>query len=228
MVTVAESFTALGARRGSNWQGTPSPAELAAIAATTRDGFTGHEMLDNLGLVHMRGRVYDPVIGRFLSVDPVVRDIGARSRGTAMGMSRDGWWSAADPTGFAMRWKCQGVTCTRRNAIDLNCCATSTSAGSFAGSCRLGVSLISRAAPSSAASEVVGPVVGPTNQSGRNKKCKKCNAPEDATSALVSVGGLLSEVEQLIEEVDPELALGRMGKGLGWGFSAWDVGTRDF
>src|SRR5215469_17184208 len=28
-------------------------------------------MLDNVGLIHMNGRVYDPVLGRFLSVDPV-------------------------------------------------------------------------------------------------------------------------------------------------------------
>ena len=35
-------------------------------------GFTGHEMLDN-GLVHMNGRVYDPVVGRFLSADPCIQ-----------------------------------------------------------------------------------------------------------------------------------------------------------
>ncbi len=37
---------------------------------TFRRGFTGHEHLDNLGLVHMNGRVYDPRIGRFISADP--------------------------------------------------------------------------------------------------------------------------------------------------------------
>jgi len=58
-------------------QGTPTPAELAEIASTMRDGSTGHVMLDNVGLVHMQGRVYDPAIGRFLSVDPVVRDVAA-------------------------------------------------------------------------------------------------------------------------------------------------------
>src|SRR5262249_12000721 len=34
--------------------------------------FTGHEHLDNLSLVHMNGRVYDPYLGRFLSADPFV------------------------------------------------------------------------------------------------------------------------------------------------------------
>ncbi len=36
-------------------------------------GFTGHEMLDELGLVHMNGRIYDPLLGRFLSADPTVQ-----------------------------------------------------------------------------------------------------------------------------------------------------------
>jgi RHS repeat-associated protein len=37
-------------------------------------GFTGHEQLDEVALVHMNGRIYDPAIGRFLSTDPVVGD----------------------------------------------------------------------------------------------------------------------------------------------------------
>ena len=36
-------------------------------------GFTGHEMLDNLGLIHMNGRIYDARLGRFLSADQVVQ-----------------------------------------------------------------------------------------------------------------------------------------------------------
>lgn len=36
-------------------------------------GFTGHEHLDELGLVHMNGRIYDPVLGRFLSPDPLIQ-----------------------------------------------------------------------------------------------------------------------------------------------------------
>ena len=35
-------------------------------------GFTGHEMLPGVDLIHMNGRVYDPTIGRFLSPDNYV------------------------------------------------------------------------------------------------------------------------------------------------------------
>ena len=71
-VIVSESFAAFGGRRRPTGTGLPTAADLARIAAVTRDGFTGHEMLDNLGLIHMNGRVYDPAIGRFLSADPFV------------------------------------------------------------------------------------------------------------------------------------------------------------
>lgn len=40
-------------------------------ADASHHGFTGHEMLDD-GLIHMNGRVYDPVLGRFLSADPTI------------------------------------------------------------------------------------------------------------------------------------------------------------
>ena len=36
-------------------------------------GFTGHEMLPGVDLIHMDGRVYDPTIGRFLSPDNCVQ-----------------------------------------------------------------------------------------------------------------------------------------------------------
>lgn len=43
------------------------------IAGVTTDrGYTNHEHLDELGLIHMNGRVYDPGTGRFLSADPSV------------------------------------------------------------------------------------------------------------------------------------------------------------
>ncbi|KJZ05913.1 hypothetical protein TW85_25170, partial [Marinomonas sp. S3726] len=45
-----------------------------SFGLTGRQGFTGHEMLDNVGLIHMNGRVYDPELGRFVSADPKVPD----------------------------------------------------------------------------------------------------------------------------------------------------------
>lgn len=36
-------------------------------------GYTGHEHLDELQLIHMNGRLYDPLIARFLSADPILQ-----------------------------------------------------------------------------------------------------------------------------------------------------------
>ncbi|HKO47649.1 MAG TPA: FG-GAP-like repeat-containing protein, partial [Polyangiaceae bacterium] len=39
----------------------------------TRVGFTGHDHDRDLGLIDMKGRVYDPLAGRFLTADPVMQ-----------------------------------------------------------------------------------------------------------------------------------------------------------
>jgi RHS repeat-associated protein len=46
------------------------------LKAWTARGFTGHEHLDNLGLIHMNARLYDPEIGRFISADTVIQAPG--------------------------------------------------------------------------------------------------------------------------------------------------------
>lgn len=45
------------------------------ITSLTNRGFTQHEHLEEVALVHMNGRVYDPLIGRFLSPDPHIPDL---------------------------------------------------------------------------------------------------------------------------------------------------------
>ncbi len=55
-------------RNPANWTFTGVPQPVL-----TDRGFTGHEHLDQFGLINMNGRIYDPVIGRFLGVDPVIQ-----------------------------------------------------------------------------------------------------------------------------------------------------------
>lgn len=38
-------------------------------------GYTGHEHLDEFGLINMNGRLYDPLLARFLSPDPYVQEM---------------------------------------------------------------------------------------------------------------------------------------------------------
>ena len=68
------SYGAFGKRRNeAGWAGAVPVGDLTGIANTTRHGYTEHEMLDNLTLIHMNGRVFDPTVGRFLSADPFVQ-----------------------------------------------------------------------------------------------------------------------------------------------------------
>ena len=102
-ILVHESFTPFGARRGTNWQGVPSPADYTAIQSSTRQGFTGHEMLDAVSLVHMNGRVYDPTLGRFLSADTVIQSLGATQSINPYSYAWNDPLKYTDPSGHSLR-----------------------------------------------------------------------------------------------------------------------------
>jgi RHS repeat-associated protein len=58
--------------RVTNFNTPVLPGTITATSNKVRLGFTGHEQDDELGLVNMRGRMYDPRLGRFVSADPLV------------------------------------------------------------------------------------------------------------------------------------------------------------
>jgi RHS repeat-associated protein len=71
--TTILSYDPFGKRRNAaTWVGAPPAGDMTSIANASRHGYTEHEMLDNLGLIHMNGRVQDPLLARFLSPDPSV------------------------------------------------------------------------------------------------------------------------------------------------------------
>jgi RHS repeat-associated protein len=49
-------------------------ANGTGAGALANRGYTGHEHLPEFGLINMNARLYDPVLGRFLSPDPYVQD----------------------------------------------------------------------------------------------------------------------------------------------------------
>jgi len=62
------SYDPWGRRRNPNdW------ADYRVTSTLFDRGFTGHEHLDEFGLINMNGRVYDPFLARFLSPDPFVQ-----------------------------------------------------------------------------------------------------------------------------------------------------------
>jgi RHS repeat-associated protein len=63
-------------------------------------GFTGHEEDGELGLVNMRGRLYDPKLGRFLSADPFVQNPGHSQSWNRYSYIQNSPLNGTDPSGF--------------------------------------------------------------------------------------------------------------------------------
>jgi RHS repeat-associated protein len=64
------AFDAWGKRRNTDVTADPTDA-LLGQTHWTRRGYTGHEHVDVAKLIHMNGRIQDPITGRMLSADPV-------------------------------------------------------------------------------------------------------------------------------------------------------------
>ena len=76
---VSSSGTVMQELSYDAWGRLRNPANNAAYAPASEPepylgrGYCGHEHLAGLGLINMNARLYDPLIGRFLSVDPYVQ-----------------------------------------------------------------------------------------------------------------------------------------------------------
>ncbi len=102
-VSHSESFDPWGARRaGEDWK-TFNP-ETLKIANFTRPittrGFTGHEMVDDMGIIHMNGRIYDPRLARFLQADPFIQAAGNTQSYNRYSYVLNNPLNMTDPSGF--------------------------------------------------------------------------------------------------------------------------------
>lgn len=106
------SYDAWGRRRNpTTWEYYSSDIEADALNPW---GFTGHEHIDLFEMVNMDGRMYDPVLGRFLSPDPIVQ-----APDFTQGLNRYTYClnnplSLVDPTGYSWlsdNWKSLVASC---------------------------------------------------------------------------------------------------------------------
>lgn len=95
----AFSFDAHGKRRNLNWSA-DSADQLLDDAQWTERGYTGHEHLDNVSLVHMNGRVQDPTIGLMSSPDPIRGMLTNPQTLNRYAYVANNPLSFTDPTGF--------------------------------------------------------------------------------------------------------------------------------
>jgi RHS repeat-associated protein len=73
-VVDSRGYDAFGKPRNGDWSDAAPPPRIAALGfAITAKGFTSHEHLNAVQLIHMNGRAYDYQLGRFLAVDPFIQ-----------------------------------------------------------------------------------------------------------------------------------------------------------
>jgi RHS repeat-associated protein len=74
----------------------------------TDRGYTGHEQLDDIGMVHMNGRLFDSRLGRFLQGDPLVQDPANLQNYNRYGYCFNNPMGCTDPSGFgftdSLKW----------------------------------------------------------------------------------------------------------------------------
>ncbi|MCI4428948.1 MAG: hypothetical protein JHC40_07265, partial [Burkholderiales bacterium] len=70
----------------------------------TDRGYTGHEHLDDIGLIHMNGRIFDPRLGVFLQGDPFIQDPTNLQNYNRYGYCLNNPMTCTDPSGFSF-WK---------------------------------------------------------------------------------------------------------------------------
>ena len=94
------AYDPYGARRAADWSRALTPAESAAVSDAQPRGFTGHEHLDRVGLIHANARLYDPRLGRYLSPDPAVTDPTHSQSWNGYAYVANSPLSFTDPTGM--------------------------------------------------------------------------------------------------------------------------------
>lgn len=93
-------FGAFGERQNASWNSAISQSGSRLQNMINSRGFTGHEHVDGLGIIHMNGRIYDPKLGRFLQADPFVQSPKNSQSLNRYSYVLNNPLSYTDPTGY--------------------------------------------------------------------------------------------------------------------------------
>ena len=92
------SFDASGRPRNANdWS---ALGDFEIMPLDGKRGYTDHEHIDENGLIHMNGRVYNPILGRFLTPDPTIPFAKVQQSYNRYSYVRNNPLRYTDPTGF--------------------------------------------------------------------------------------------------------------------------------
>jgi len=104
------SFDAWGQRRdATDWTALLASQLVNFDHSITTRGYTGHEMLDEVGVIHMNGRIYDQKLARFLQADPFVQDPTHSQSLNRYSYAWNNPLNATDPSGFFLDDLFEGI-----------------------------------------------------------------------------------------------------------------------
>ncbi len=96
LVVESLSYDPHGKRRQPSWDDAASQIFTTQLSKC----FTGHVYLEEVGLIHMSGRVYDPDLGRFISADPTIQYPEVQQNFNRYTYVNNNPLSYTDPSGF--------------------------------------------------------------------------------------------------------------------------------
>ena len=106
-LTHSMSFDAWGARRSAEaWNIAYDISKLKLTGFShevTKRGYTGHEMVDEMDIIHMNGRIYDAKLGRFLQADPFIQAATNTQSFNRYSYLLNNPLNATDPSGFFLK-----------------------------------------------------------------------------------------------------------------------------
>jgi RHS repeat-associated protein len=96
------SFDSWGKLRNLTWkdsEGITNPLYLTQLPFTNK-GYTGHENIQEVDLIHMNGRVYDASLARFMSADPFIQALGLSQSYNRYAYTINNPMKYTDPSGY--------------------------------------------------------------------------------------------------------------------------------
>lgn len=98
VIDQARSFDAFGKNRNVNGTDTTAASDLWYA----KRGYTGHEHDDEIGLINMNAREYDPILGRFVTADSIVPSAVDSQGFNRYAYVRNNPLSYTDPSGHSL------------------------------------------------------------------------------------------------------------------------------
>ena len=83
------------------------PTSQLFIQSLQRRGYTGHENVEGLGIIHMNGRIYDPLLARFVQADPTLQFAQLSQGYNRYSYVLNNPMTYTDPSGYFVKWLMQ-------------------------------------------------------------------------------------------------------------------------